>query len=543
MGPTVERRLWWRVFGLLVLACSAWALALPAMTGPDEAANAIRGAAVARGQWTGDALPETVDGEAWWGNVMVEVEVPASFADAEVIAACFKGVPREQFIDLEPRPRRGDCPELTGVRLDEATTTTYEYRGQPFFYLLTGLPTLVSVDDGGVWGMRLAGLLLCSALLASAFVSPLRLAARARLPVLLGALVAVSPMVLHLASTQNAAGLEIAASLCLWAAGLALVAGPHAPDGRLVRRAGAAATVLVLTRGLSPGFAALTLLVLLAVARPGRVRELLGRTDVRVWLGGVAAATAVTGAWLVHIHEAFPLPPTETTGLAAAWGRVPVWVQGMIAEFGSTDVIPPVALHWAWGAAAAVVLGLAVALGSRRHALLALGLVAVGIAIAISGEGFGVPQTGFWWQGRYVLPCVVGALLLAPAGIRDDAGDGGRRSFLRPATWTVLGVFVAGHVWAFAYSMRHYTVGPDGPATPGRFLLHPVWSPPLHPALLTAVFTAAVAGLALLLWHTATSTAGDDDVAVTVAVAGEIAGDDAAAVDYRPASISAGKGG
>ena len=40
MGPTVERRLWWRVFGLLVLACSAWALALPAMTGPDEAAIA-----------------------------------------------------------------------------------------------------------------------------------------------------------------------------------------------------------------------------------------------------------------------------------------------------------------------------------------------------------------------------------------------------------------------------------------------------------------------------------------------------------------------
>ncbi|HMG42839.1 MAG TPA: DUF2142 domain-containing protein [Acidimicrobiales bacterium] len=538
VGPTVERRLWWRIVGLLVLAGSAWALALPAMTGPDEAANAIRAAAVARGQWTGEALPETVDGEAWWGNVMVEVEVPASFAVAEQIAACYKGVPREQLVDVEPRPRTNDCPELTSAS-EEVTATTYEYRGQPFLYLLTGLPTLLAVNEVGLLGMRLVGLGLCAALLASAFVSPLRLAARTRLPVLLGGLVALSPMVLHLASTQNAAGLEIAASLCLWAAGLALVAGPGVPDGRLVHRVGAAATVLVLTRGLSPGFAALTLLVLLLVARPGRVPELLGRTDVRAWLGGVAAATAVTGAWLVHIHEAFPLPPTEPTGLATAWGRVPVWVQGMIAELGSTDVIPPMALHWAWGAAAAVVLAVAVALGSRRHARLAVGLVVAGLAIPIAGEGFGVPQTGFWWQGRYVLPCIVGALLLAPAGIRSgddgegDGGDGARRSsLLRPATAVVLGVFVIGHVWAFAYALRHYTVGHDGPANPVSFLFDPVWSPPLPPALLLVAFTAAVTLLARLLWRSA-------DPAPEPAAAPP----DDDAVDYRPAILSAGKGG
>lgn len=519
---TSERRLWWWTFGLLVLAGSAWALALPPMTGPDESANAIRAAAVARGQWTGDPAATPIRGDSRWGNVLVEVDVPASFADAALVGACFVGEPRERFFDFPPRARDADCSELTGVRHDTVETTTYEYRGQPFFYMLTGLPTWLSVDDAGVWAMRLVGLLPCAALLASAFASLLRLGARTRRLGLLGGLVALSPEVLYLASTQNAGGLEIAASLCLWAAGLALFAGADEPDGRLVHRMGVAATVLVLTRGLSPGFAALTFLVLLVVARPGRVRALLARTDVRAWAGGVAAATAVTAAWLLYIHAEYPLHGFRPIGFAAAWDRVPWWGQGMVAVFGSTDVVPPVALHWAWAFAAVVVLGVAAVLGSRRHVALALGLVAVGIAVLISGEGFGVPQTGFWWQGRYVLPCIVGALVLAPAGIPDGAPDR-RLSLLRPATRAVLVVFVVGQVWAFAYALRHYTVGHDGPANPVRFLFDPGWSPFLPPALLLAAFAGAVTGLALLLGRTALP--------------------DEAADDYRPAILSAGKGG
>src|SRR5688500_7281977 len=74
-GPSNERRLWWQIFGLLVLVCSVWALAVPPMTGPDESSNAIRAAAVVRGQWTGNAKPE-INGNPKFANVMVEVEVP-----------------------------------------------------------------------------------------------------------------------------------------------------------------------------------------------------------------------------------------------------------------------------------------------------------------------------------------------------------------------------------------------------------------------------------------------------------------------------------
>ena len=563
--PTTERRAWWWVFGLLIVAGTAWAVAVPPMTGPDEGSNAIRAAAVVRGQIAGDPMPELVSGSEAWENVMVEVDVPASLAGAEAVGACYLGEPRERFFGATVVPRGSDCPELSGDT-GTVTTPTYEYRGPPFYYALVGLPTLVSVDDAGALGMRMVGVLLAAGLLASAIASIRRLPVRARALTALGAAVAVTPELVYLGGMQNAASVEIAASLAVWTSGLALVVAPAEPDGRLVHRTGVALVVLILTRGLSPAFAALAVLVLLAVTRPGRVRALLGRTDVRAWIAGGATATVVAGAWLWAIHHLFPLHGYPPTGLDDAVGRVPWWVQGMVAVFGSTDVVPPAALHWAWGAMAVVVLGLAAAAGSRRHLLLAVGLVVVGLALLISGEGFGVPQTGFWWQGRYVLPCIVGALVLAPAGVRErspaDRGDGSGNSrssddetgtdlegygpgmvpgWLRWTAAALLGLFVAGHAWSFTYALRHYTVGHDGPRNPARFLFDPIWSPPLPPALLLLVFVAAITGLALVLRAVALAPA--DGAGPADADGRDDAREPGDAVEYGRGRVMAGKGG
>jgi hypothetical protein len=563
--PSGARRLWWAVFGLLVLAGTAWAVALPPMTGPDEAANAVRASAVARGQWTGGHLPDLLD-DPMWANVMVEVEVPVWLAESSEVGNCYTGLPRELFFGAaEPRPRDDDCPRLGGDD-DLVATRTYEYRGPPAYYLLVGLPTRVASGDTGALAMRVVGLLLCSALLASAVLSLRRLSPRARALAALGATVAVTPEVLYLAATQNAAGLEVAASLGLWAAGLALAVGPAEPDGRLVHRAGVALVVLVLTRGLSPGFAALALLALLVVARPGRARALLRRTDVRVWAGVTGLAVLFAAAWLRHIHDEFPLYGYPPTGFAAAWDRVPWWAQGMVAVFGSTDVVPPAGLHVAWVLSAGAVLGLAAWAGSRRPALLAAGLVVVGVGLLISGEGFGVPQTGFWWQGRYVLPCIVGALLLAGAGARERPTTSNATAATGPAAGTddpagtpaarpdavdrVLGraglvlaaLFVVGQVWAFGYALRHYTVGHEGPANPASFLFDPAWSPPLPPALLLALFAAAVAGLALALHRVGFG----DDPGVPTAERdgpGPVAREDGDEVEYGRPHVMAGKAG
>ena len=142
------------------------------------------------------------------------------------------------------------CPALTGPTTD-AIADTPAGRYPPLYYALVGMPSLVAPPELAVYLMRLLGGMLSAGFLAGA----LSAAASARRPALLvvGVAVAVSPMVLFLASTVNPNSLEIAAAACLWVCGLVLAGRPRsAAVPGMVRGAGVSACVLVLTRTLSP---------------------------------------------------------------------------------------------------------------------------------------------------------------------------------------------------------------------------------------------------------------------------------------------------
>jgi hypothetical protein len=65
----------------------------------------------------------------------------------------------------------------------------------------------------------------------------------------------------------------------------------------------------------------------------------------------------------------------------------------------------------------------------------------------------------------------------------------------------LLAVLVAVQVWCFAYAIRDYTVGHDGPTNPFEFLFEGDWSPPLVPAWGYVLLLAASLGLlARMLW-------------------------------------------
>jgi hypothetical protein len=128
------------------------------------------------------------------------------------------------------------------------------------------------------------------------------------------------------------------------------------------------------------------------------------------------------------------------------------------------------------------------------------------------------------WQGRHVLPGLVAAVVVAavgsravaipsahdatgPTGTNDTTGPG-RQRLMRWLGPSLLGLLVVLQVWCFAYAVRHYTVGHDGPANPLEFLFDPGWSPPLLPPwLYVALFAASLALLASILWRTATAAA------------------------------------
>lgn len=503
-----ERRVWWVAFGLIFAACVAWAAAVPPLTGPDEWAHGYRAAAVARGELTGTAV-----GDPLFGDAIVEVDVPEALVQEAGSARCFLGNPREQLIS----PVANDiasCPEPGGSRT-LVTTTTSEHRGQPVYYFLVGLPTLAFPGTIGTYLMRFVGAALCSALLASAVASLLRL--RSGRLVVVGGAVALTPAMFYFSAVTNTAGVEMAASLGLYASGAALVRGRSAPDGRLVTRAGVALVALVLSRGLSPGFALLAALVLALVAAPGRARGLLARTDVRLWAVAGAVAAASSAGWALWAHQRFELPSRVGIGLVDAVGELGWDLRDLVGMFGSTDVNPPWSLQALWGAVAVVVVAVGWRVGGRREVLLAGSMTLGAVTMLTTGEGLNFPDTGVWWQGRYVAPPVIGALVIATLGRRPAVPDaaaaaiaeGPGTGLVRRLGPPVLAVLVAIHAWSFLYAVRHYSVSWRGPANPLDFLTDTLWAPPAAPAAVWAVvYTASLAAGAALLWRASARPAG-----------------------------------
>ena len=503
------------MFAFAALAIGAWAFAVPLATGPDEASQFIRAAGVVRGDVVGRHAP---DGTNMWA----EVSAPAGYRDVEAAGGCFIGDPRvAMFGTHQARADVDDCPRVVSDEGDEDRTTV-QYRGQPFAYAVAGLPSLWFTGENGLYLMRLITTLIGAAFIASAWLSVRRLPDPRTAAVALAA--ALTPVALYFSGVFNPIGLEMAAALGAWTAGLALATSPAGPTGRLVTRAGLAVAALTLVRGLGPGFALIVVLACVAVADPDRRRALARRTDVRVWGAVLAGCVAVSGAWVLHVQREFPLPEYGGIGAGRAFGELPWFGRELVAVFGTTDVVPPLALHLAWTAVVLTVFVVAARRGRGRDVALAALLLVAGAALLVSGQGLGIPQTGYWWQGRYVYPLFAGGVLVVGATVGRPAR--GRRtaapsptadppaavppasavpaSALHPALRAgLLGVVAVCHVWAFAFALRFHTVGYDGTLDPIDVLFHGYWTPVVGTAWLwTACLVVGVAGLAVAAWRT-----------------------------------------
>ncbi len=442
--PATERAAWWLTAAATIAAGAVWAFATPLFTGPDEVSQARRAAAVARGELTGRQ-------ERPGPPLLLTVDVPPLYGEpAEENWLCHlgplvAGAPQEPMALPSP-----PCPDLRAPRAEPISglvaAETVQYRGQPFFYGLAGLPTLVADGVVGAYGMRMVVVVLTAALVASAATTLVGSDRRDLAAV--GLVACLTPGVLYLSASTNPSAVEIAAAISAWAAVGALAtrrsgAGPDAGSGvvagaggdvgasedvdaetgRLVTRLGVALVVLTLCRGLGPGFAVAVVGGGGLIAGWGRTRELLGRTDVRWWSAAVAAALAASLAWLAHIGSAFPLPERVGSGAAQAVGWLPWYLRQSVGVFGTNDsALAPVA------AAAWCVVALGVfATGSvglwrqgtptaGRHAAVAALALGGGVVLNVTAEGLSIPPIGFFWQGRYALPLLLGGIVLSVAG-------------------------------------------------------------------------------------------------------------------------------
>jgi Predicted membrane protein (DUF2142) len=474
---------------------AGWALATPIFASPDEPSQAIRAWSVAHGQLYGEEFgphdgPRNPFGPAILPHVWeygLSVKAPATYRN-------FGGI---RCLAFAPSAT-ANCLSL-GNSTRVVPSLTYQGRYFPAFYLLVGLPSLLSSPGARqIYLMRLAGVLVVAALLASAIASTRR--ARAPSLAAAGVVVAITPMVLFLAGSINPSGVEIAAAIGVWASGALLAqTGAHHVDCRLVNRLGVAAVALALARPLGPLWLVITAAILALVAGVACLRALWGSMRVRVWAGVIVGATVVHLGWNVWAgtydaqHYAGSPSPLSISEIArATTGKGYSLLQQMVGVFGWLDTPAPAATIVIWILAVGALVGIAVILSSRRW-MVALGLVAgLTVVLPIVLEGMQVRQIGFQWQGRYTLPLAVGLPVLAGFSLRERAFS--RVAQRRLAVMLIVGLSVA-QVLAFAQALRRYSVGADGTVW---FFTRARWEPPVPGLLLAAAF--AVAMLVFLGW-------------------------------------------
>lgn len=469
-----------------VLTGGAWALAMPAFSGPDEPAHVYRALAVTSGELRGPSIDrvETRPDGSVFRDPATQVEVPAEFRDLAAEAACFAFRPEISVACQDPV---ADDREPVAVR-------TQFGRYPPLYYALVGWPGHVFSATPAVHAMRLLSVLLCAVpfSLAAGLLTgrPLRLLA-------LG--LAATPTLVFLAGTVNPSGPEIALAVLLWVLADRVVrTGRHAPSGVVVATA-ATATLLAAMRPVSPAF--VVAIAVVGMLRHGSVsvaRDLWARVDVRAATAVVVVGVALSIGWLLWADPFGALIGTSIPGLtltqaaAQSLARTPRRVVEMIGVFGWLDTNAHGAVYVVWVGLSAALVTAAGVLGRWRDRL-ALGLILLGVLLMpVVSEALQAPDLGFVWQGRYTLPLAVGVWLVA-AQVVDERAQHLRGASRAEAVAALLWVPLAvAHLLAFAAAMRRHL---DGLPAPLFGWVDGAEAMPFLPAPLALVLAAA--GLAL----------------------------------------------
>jgi hypothetical protein len=487
--PVRARRVWWVTFALLTALGSLWAVATPLFASADEPSHAIRAWSLVHGTVLGDTFGPSDSPP----NPFAALN-PQNFAKGLSVKAPkpYQDYANVSCVAFNPSKPAG-CVAL-GHGHGTAKTWTYTGRYFPAYYVVVGLPTLLTrPGEFQIYLMRLASVLVGSALLASAITAAHQRRAGVAAA---GVLVANTPMVLFFVASINPSGLEMAAGIAVWASGalLASKAAEDRVDGRMIDRFAIAAIVLTTTRPLSPLYVVVAVGVLAIVAGRGGIRVLWGSVRCRWWAGAVVAATFAQLGWNAYSHvydsRYYPGIPSRLGGTAilrTSFGKTFDILRQMVGVFGWLDTPAPGLTFVFWLLAVGALIGLAGAFASRRWALATFAIIGVTALLPPLLEASQARDVGFGWQGRYTVPLAAGIPVLAAFSL--TAGDAQVRRRIGLALTVTLSI---ASWFAYAQALRRYAVGADGRLL---FVTGDAWGPPIASALLLVVYLVATVGL------------------------------------------------
>lgn len=454
---------------------TAWALASPLMSSPDEPSHAIRAGAVVRGDFTGTPSPSLTD---------TEVQVPEYLADSAKNLGCYA---------FKAEVNAG-C-QFGSADNELVTGRTQSTLNTPVFYAIAGLPTLVLDGNAAIYAMRLVVVLMSAALLAVMF-QMLRTLPNSRWAMIAGA-VSVTPMVLFLSGSVNPNAIEVSAAAALYTSLLVTFRVPTVHTSILWQRIATvviATFLLVNTRSIS----LIWLLIIFAMALLFSKREALLPLFKKApfWIGvGVAGvAVASAGIWYLLPKGLVQMPGAPDVGRDWGWGfgsmldRTLEDGRGWVGVFGWLDTVPPGIVYAIWSAAVIGLVVAALTFASARGRTVMIGWALILVCVPAIIQATLIQEWGWVWQGRYSLALFV-CMVLTAGVVLDAQLPRIRRSALTGKVVVALGGALAvGHIVAFAWALRRYVVGLSPDQTWLTFLLEPSWQPPVHSIVLIVVF-------------------------------------------------------
>jgi Predicted membrane protein (DUF2142) len=476
------------VTAFLVLMGVAWLMATPPGSAFDEPAHYTKAIGVGRGEFRGQAptaRPEDVrtlfevarknpdalkalggavtsPAGRWQMRTQRRFHVPPSLFSENL--GCTYGR-RDASAACVARPQPPVVP--TGP------VGSYVGTYQPYLYLPAGLAIRAANSPYAALRLGRAAMLLVSLMLLIAAVWILW-TPRAGSLSLLGLVVAVTPMVIFVASVLSPSGPEVAAATCFSAALLRLGRDEPAPSW-IWLGVGASGMVLAAARSLGPAYVLLIFVVVTALVGSRSLGRALWSGGRRAVAAGLAiAAAAAAGVWWQLTRQPSPSPnrSSVTDALGPSWDHLGAIARQTIGVFGALDAPMPPAGEWLWfallGALAAT--ALLVGRGRERLSVVLLPVAAVAVTMVMSVVYREIGPL----HARYVLPFLVLVPLWCGEVVlrrRDDLPPG-----LASALPVLIFVVAAGvHVLGWWSSSRRFAVGEEGA---WMFLGDAQWSPP-----------------------------------------------------------------
>jgi hypothetical protein len=421
----------------------AWSLATPLGAAPDEPAHIAQAVAIVRGQFD---EPEHF---AYLGTEAT-VRVP-SWADLTVVGVCYSwrgfGEYSRGF---------GGCPTDLPRNSSKTVAVGDEYsNAPPLYYAVVGIPSLFLSGTSALYAMRLIGDLVNAALVALGIWLLFRYFPF-RTP-LVGALIALSPMVLFSMSVVSWSSLEIASGFASWCGALCVARHTRVPRALAIWTA-VAASFLLLSRPtglLDLAIIAVVMVVLVGwKALPAR----LNRSLRPLWIPvSVVAAVALLMLLIDGLPHLLGFAPSHPRTLLANMETTLSLTGGRLLQcIGNFDWLNNPAPTWVvvvWGCSLAALTAAALFLSRPcRRALPVLALLILAMPLAL--ESPQINTVGTFWVGRYWLPVLVGVPLVAstfewPAWRLGESSTSSRRRAVPVLTLVVGLVLMAAQVASF----------------------------------------------------------------------------------------------